>query len=554
VADALYFPDLNPTDPQGSVSLAAEAALFDDLFRYDSRSRLYPMMATAVPTSGNGGVRDGGRTIVIHLKRGLRWSNDSEITSADVRFGWQINMDSVSGPGCAGTCDVIRSIDTPDRYTAVLHLDKPSPALISPSLLFGGNMPPIWPARWPGWTNNPHAAALRLFKDPSYTFSSPAYPTDGPYQVVRLEPKSAALRPMPYYDDMSCGAWIRNLDFTTYSTANSASDTGQIQAAISGRIDVGLDFGAPALPSLLPHQGRYVVHIEPTYSFEVLQFNIDPTYQGRPNPLASAKVRLSLALALDKLGLIRTVLPVTSDQATQVEAWTPWVNTPTLVQPYADPHINGQWDPLANHGRGAYVSSTGSGEALADARRLLAATPWRHGFRLDTFTTKRVVPRVVAMAAVARQWKRIGVNVVQHPVLSGDLFQDWQHGGILAHGAFQAGLFAWYGNPNPDPLSTLMESRYIDRDQRVHTVANQNYTGIRDPVIDRSFDEAGQTFNKSVRTRDFFAIQQRMNRRAYWIPLYFRPDVSTSDHRIVGFEVAPTTPSWGWNIYDWKVR
>jgi peptide/nickel transport system substrate-binding protein len=529
--------------------------MFDDLFRYDSRSRLYPMMATAIPSTGNGGVRDGGRTIVIHLKHGLRWSDGSEITSADVNFGWQVNMDPASGPACAAACDVIRSIDTPDRYTAVLHLKKPAPALISTSLLFTGNMSPLWPAHWRGWSNNPHAAALMLFKDPSYTFSSPAYPTDGPYQAVRLGARSAVLRTMRYYDDMSCGGSIRNLDFTTYTPANSADLTGQIQAAISGRIDVGVDFSSAALPSLLPHESKYAVHIEPTFSFETVEFNVDPQYQGKANPLANVKVRQALALALDKLGLIRTVLPVRTDQAKQIEAWTPWINTPKLQQPYADPRVSGQWDPLANHGKGAYLSSTGRGRALADARALLAQTPWKHGLRLDITTTQESAPRVVAMATAARQWRKIGVNVIQHPVPAVDLFQDWQHGGILAHGAFQVAEFKWTGQPSPDGLNVVMQSHYIDRDQRVHSgVNNLNFSGIRDPIIDQSFDAANQTFSQSVRTQGFFAIQQRLNQQAYWIPLYYSPDVSTSDRRLAGFDVAPTTPSWGWNIYAWKIQ
>jgi ABC-type transport system substrate-binding protein len=68
-------------------------AMFDDLFRYAPNGKTYAMMGAQLPTTNNGGIRDGGRTIIIHLKRGLRWSNNSEITSADVKFGWEVDMD-----------------------------------------------------------------------------------------------------------------------------------------------------------------------------------------------------------------------------------------------------------------------------------------------------------------------------------------------------------------------------------------------------------------------------------------------------------------------------
>jgi hypothetical protein len=56
-------------------------------------------------------------------------------------------------------------------------------------------------------------------------------------------------------------------------------------------------------------------------------------------------------------------------------AWTPLVNTPLLVQPFADKALHGQWDPLAK----AYVLP-GSGKALSDAKKLLATTPYKSGF------------------------------------------------------------------------------------------------------------------------------------------------------------------------------
>src|SRR5690349_20535913 len=48
----------------------------------DAWGHLFPEMATEVPTVRNGGIRDNGKTYVIHLKHAMRWSNGAEITSA----------------------------------------------------------------------------------------------------------------------------------------------------------------------------------------------------------------------------------------------------------------------------------------------------------------------------------------------------------------------------------------------------------------------------------------------------------------------------------------
>jgi peptide/nickel transport system substrate-binding protein len=546
-----YTGNLNPN---AAGSFAGQLAMFDDLFRYDDHARLFPMMAATVPTLKNGGVLSGGREIVIRLKPGLLWSNRSEITSADIKFGWQMGMDAASGPLCGGTCDVIRSIDTPDRYTAVLHLQRVDPALISPSVFQNGEMPIVWPAHWPDWNGNPHTAALRLFQDPSFTFSGPNYPTDGPYQDVSLSPTEAVFRPMPYYDDMNCGAPMNKLVLRTYNRGSAQSSAGQVQAAISGKIDVGVNFFPPDASNLIRHRGRYSVHVVPTFSFEHLEFNLDPMYGGKSNPLANLNVRLALALALDKRAAVQRALNLDVKRTEHIVAWTPWVITPHLLQPYADPRITGQWDPLANHGKGAYLATTGSGEALSDARKLLARTPWKQGFGLDMYTTGKP-ERLTLMSTVGAQWSKLHVQVVQHTVkVFPDFFGPWEQGGILEHGAFQVAELGEVGGSNPDPMALLMRRAYVDRDLTVHNFgADQNFAGIRDAAIDRAFGEAIQTFNQSVRKRDFQTVQERLNQRAYWIPLYYAPSITSSSARVSGYRPDPSAFDV-WNIYDLKVR
>jgi ABC-type transport system substrate-binding protein len=552
VSDVYYGQNLNPF--VAASSFASLLAMFDDLYRYDDRARLFPMMARSIPTLKNGGIRGGGRVIVIQLKSGLRWSNGSEITSADIRFGWQIGMDPVSGPACAGTCDVITSIDTPDRYTAVLHLKRADPALISPSIIQNGQMPFLWPAHWRDWSGNPHAAAVKLYQDPSYMFLSPSYPTDGPYQVVSAGPSKIVFAPMKYYDDMNCGAPVNRLVLGTYNTGSAPSSAAQVQAAISDKIDLGLDYFPPDVSSLVRHRGRYSVHVVPTFAFELLEFNLDATYQGKANPLSNPKVRLALALALDKRSAVAAALNLDPGQGGRIEAWTPWVITQHLVQPYADSAIRGQWDPLANGGKGAYLASTGSGQALSDARKLLAQTPWKQGFGLDLYTTGKP-ERLTMMSVVAATWARLHVRVNPHTVNAyPDFFGSWEQGGILEHGAFQVAELAEIGGSNPDDLALLLEGSYVDRDKTTHNYTlDQNYAGIRDPTIDRAFGQAIQTDDQKVRKRDYRIVQERLNQRAYWIPLYYDPSISSSSSRVVGYRPDPDGFNV-WNIYDLRVK
>lgn len=532
------FPDtLNPYQSVESVSGETTRSMFDPLFDYNNKVRLFGKLAAEVPTLRNGSIKNGGRTIVVHLKKGMRWSNGAEITAADVKFGWMVGMDKATGPHCSGTCDIIRTVDTRDRYTAVLHFKETyAPAIPNA-------MPDVWPRVWPdAWNGDPHAAALKLSQDPTFNFEGPNYPTDGPYQVSQfVRDDRIVLHPMPYYRTMTCGAAATNLLFVFYATK-----AGMIAAAASRQTDVTTNYTTADVPLLRSNRRAFTAYVQPGFAFEHLEFNTDVQYGGQPNPLNSRKVRLALALALDKLGLIQSGLGVSRAQAKQLVAWTPWVDVAGLVQPFTDKSINGQWDPVVKR-----FVSPGSGRALADARTLLRGTLCENGCTLDFFTTNGNPVRQAQEDVIASNWKRIGVDLSPHFVPLSVFLAGWDRGGIMVHGAFQVGMFAWGASPDPDYLKFMTQSRYIDREQTTHANLNRNYAGIHDQLIDRDFDRGAHSFNRVIRYRNYAAIQLELDKLAYWICLYFRPQINTSDPRVGNFKPGPLAASW-WNTYEWK--
>lgn len=535
------FPDsLNPFQTTASSSFETINAIEDSLFTYDQRANVLPQMTTTIPTLTNGGVRDGGKIIILTLKRGLHWSNGAEITSKDVLFGWRIGMDKATGPYCEGSCDQISRIDTPTRYTVALHFKR----VFAPAVPTA--MPPVFPPRWPGgWNGNAHLAAEKLGQDSSYNFEDARYPTNGAYQVTDfIKDDRIDLRPMKHYTGMNCGAYVQNLIFAFFSSKPS-----MIAAASAGGTDVTQDYTTADLPELTKHAGAFTVSSIPGYEFEHLEFNLDKTYNGSPNPLANVQVRQALALSLDKIGLIRSGLVIDARAARSVASWTPWVNTPLLIQPFADPKVDGQWDPLQH----AYVQP-GTPQAVQDARTLLAQTPWKNGFSITIMTTTGNPVRSAQMGIMENNWAKIGVQVVPYFVPSSKLFAGWSTNGPLNHGNFQVAMFAFQGSSEPDTFKYEMEPRYIDRRQRVHSNINDNYSGIVDPVIARAFSVAAGTFDTRIRTRSYDLIQERLNQQAYWIGLYFRPSIATVDDRVENFSNNPTSAGPTWNIYDWKVR
>jgi peptide/nickel transport system substrate-binding protein len=307
------------------------------------------------------------------------------------------------------------------------------------------------------------------------------------------------------------------------------------------------DYTAADLPELEKHAGAFTVYNTPGFDIEHLEFNVDPTYNGKTNPLANTNVRLGLGLALDKMTLIESALGVNAAEAKQIIAWTPWVNTPKLVQPFADKSITGQWDPIV----GKYVQP-GTSQALTDAKALLARTPWKNGFSLSLSTTAGNPTRAAQEAVVANSWRKIGVQVTPNYVPASKLFAGYTQAGPLNQGQFQVAMFAFTGSPEPDSFKYELASKYIDRDQSTHSAINENYSGIKDPSIDQAFSAASGTFDNSVRTKNYDYVQERLTKQSYWITLYFRPQIATADSNVQNFSDNPTQLGPTWDVYAWK--
>jgi len=184
---------------------------------------------------------------------------------------------------------------------------------------------------------------------------------------------------------------------------------------------------------------------------------------------------------------------------------------------------------------------------------LLSRTAWKHGFTLDFARSPRPFRESIEHD-LAKAWAHLGVKLMDH-LTNPHPFENWAQGGILAHGAFQVTDFAFAGGTDPDGMKTLLESRFVARDHPSRASdADQNYAGIRDRVIDSEFERGESSITGVVRTRAFHRVQERLNQRAYWVPLFYPPDITTSSRRIEGFHTSPVLSFDAMYAYLWKVK
>jgi peptide/nickel transport system substrate-binding protein len=151
------FEHLDPGQAYYSLDYGLIQATNRPLFSYppNSAGTLRPDLATAIPTVSNGGITDGGKTITVHIRTGVRFSPpvNREVTAQDVAFAmerganpnvgnayWPSYFGSASPAPLVGSTSSsykggpIPGIQTPNKTTIVFHMIKPGAAVLVPSL------------------------------------------------------------------------------------------------------------------------------------------------------------------------------------------------------------------------------------------------------------------------------------------------------------------------------------------------------------------------------------------------------------------------------------
>src|SRR5687768_2321504 len=99
-------------------------AVIEGLAETNNNGDYIPTLAKSVPTVANGGAKvsaDGKKLDVTwELKPGIKWSDGAPLTSADIKYTWEIWMKDPKVNNRTGFSE-IESIDTPNELTAVVH-------------------------------------------------------------------------------------------------------------------------------------------------------------------------------------------------------------------------------------------------------------------------------------------------------------------------------------------------------------------------------------------------------------------------------------------------
>jgi peptide/nickel transport system substrate-binding protein len=513
VGDTGFPIAVNPLFSATRFDLEVSSALWAAPVVFDEHFHAQPDQLTEVPLPENGGVQDGGKTVIMHLRHDLRWSDGEPILASDFVYWWHLNQDPDTGAVTTAGYDQIASISTPDNFTVILHLKQP----FGPYLSY---LPYAAPEH--AWGR---MSAIDL-QNQQNIFLAPTV-TDGPYKLAAfVNQQSYTLVPNSFYTSTTFhGPFLAQLIYRAYATPEALAT-----AVRSGQVDVAEGSTEDELPLLAHVPASEQLQITAAAAYEHLDFNLGRAF------FQDARVRQAIQLAINRCGILHTILHQTtcSRVTDQVEPFPSLFNDSTIQVPAYNP---------------------------SQASQLLASAGWSDGsggwlykqgqrFVIRLVTTNGNPLRMAVAQNLQASLRAIGIQVELAFYDPGTLFGLYSRGGILATGAYDLAMFGYANSPEPDDEYEVFASSQIPN---LANPALGNYGRVSDPIIDQALTQGRNTVPFAQRVQAYHRFLERLASQAYMLPLYTAVNILVVPANLKNAVGNPDTIENNWNIADWWI-
>ncbi len=496
-ADPTTLDPLFLTPDAASVDQQIARLLFEPFVDLDARGKLVPVLLREVPTLSNGGISADGRTIVYHLRRGVRWSDGRPVTSADVLFTLHAILDPKNPVRTREGYKLIDRAVAPNAHTVVLHLKKAWAPAVATFFSYGIEPYAVVPA---------HVLA-RVRSLRTARFNGDPTVSDGPYRFVSWRRGDRlTFRANPLY-------W-RGAPKIRRIVARIVTDPGtNLTLLRTGELDWNLI--APAQQAALRGAGSIRIMRVPTSVIAGIAMNLGH------GPLRDVRVRRAIAESIDRRAISRKITLGVYPVAETLQPSYSWALDRKVRAPGYHPKRADALLRAAGWRRGPNGMRAKNGKAL----HLLYV-------QFPESTTGVLVATFVQQALEAR-----GIAVTLKSVSNAQLFLPKD--GTLARGQFDLAYIPWTMGIDPDDSSIL------------RCGASENYMHWCDPVVDRLERRVLETSSRRVRRRLYGRIEARVASQVPLLVLFDATYLYAYDERLEGFApnpVLPTATAWAWRV------
>lgn len=522
---------LNPYLSSGTKDTESASLVVEPLGRYDQDGALVPYLAEEIPTVENGGVSADLKTITWKLKSGLKWSDGSAVTSADVKFTAEYCMHPEGGCSQLAKFEGVDMVEALDELTIKVTFKDPKPNPYGP---FMGNQSPI--------IQKAQFQDCMGAKAPECTTANFGPIGTGPFTVTEFKPNDVIL--------MAANENYRDPDkpaFATLTFKGGGDATASGRAVLeTGEFDYAWNLQlAPDVLSRMAEGGKGTPIAAFGTLVERIEMNMTDTSSSlpegergtamHPHPfLTDVRVRKALSMAIDRPLLV---------EIGYGQAGRPTCNLVPAPAAYASDNTDCLTQDI--DGANALLDEAGWVRGSDGVRA-------KDGMRLSMlYQTSTNAVRQDFQALIKQWWQEIGVETELRNI-NASVFFGGDPGSTDTFQRFYADVEMYANNFDGTDPENYLAQHTCDKAPRPDTQwQGENMNRYCDPAYDALVAELGRTGELSKRGEIAKRLNEMLTKESYVVvPLVDRGRVSAHSNTLGGV-ILNVWDSELWNVADW---
>ncbi|HZV76419.1 MAG TPA: peptide ABC transporter substrate-binding protein [Candidatus Babeliales bacterium] len=503
---------LNPVLDSASPTLDLAMFIFSWTIRYDAKARPVPDALREVPTIANGDVSKDGLTLKYKLRPNIKWQDGVPLTCDDLKFTWQVVMNTHNNVVTTDGYKSIGSIDCSDPHVALIHMKQLYAPFLQQLWSVNGNAP-ILPKH-----------LLEKYNDDKGSLNTAPYNAlpigSGPFKVVAWD-RGQDVRMVANPDFYLGAPKLKEVIYKILPDENTVQTqllTHEIDMLALGS---GMKWPQYAAMASDPNNGLVAIRVD-SFAFSHVDFNLR-------HPIVSDRnVRVALAYATNRSEIIDKLL-----HGSAVAAVTD--QSPRLSWAYTNDITHYPYDPQ----KARAVFDADGWKVGPDGIRV------KNGQRLEfTLSTQTESSYGKALQTfLQREWREVGVQADIKNYPTSQFFENSSNG-TLQGGHYDVAGFSWLAAADPDDSAIYSAENFAPHGQNAMFWDNR--------VATNAMDDALSTVDQARRKRDYVIVQQQL---AYDVPTIIInfarfPYVYNDD--LKGFDPSPVISGF-WDPWNYSI-
>jgi peptide/nickel transport system substrate-binding protein len=558
---SLQEPDTlfcNEANTVVAVRFCSALTFNDSLVGGDDKENYFPLAAWYVPTLENGGsffIGSGDDRHLVtkyKLRKGIKWNNGTELTSADAVFSYKFILDDPNSVSVS-LLSKLSFVDNPDKYTVIynwMSLNQAKAKLADPAtdkdafaflkVFIDANKPVIDLNYFLVGSVHSKAALEKIPIDKIQESSEGQKPTGyGPYIVQEWKQgDSMTLVKNPNYN-LTAAPLINRIINRFNPDVNA-----QVNAFLTGQLD-GIESEGFVVPPDQSDQIKAaggVVSNVPAASWE----HLEPVFQDAADgytPFGELAVRQALMYGINRDQIVKTVFKGAG-------AVMNGPNPPAVWHSLEHPNFAKEFpDIAAAHKLPIYAYDVAKANATLDAAGWVKGSDGiraKGGQKLTfEYATTRNTTRQAIQALIGADLKAIGMD----PVITNYPTGYFNPDGPKATRKTELAEFAYVGSSssNYDPY----DSKEWNTDTLTGGQNNQHYKNDKVDAANRQFSA---TVDRKELALYSATVQEEMMKDVAVIPLVQRANIEIYSGKMMNRKTTNTSISQWWNAAQWYFK